>query len=357
MKLVLILGAIGILIGVGRSISGGKEEIPPAEVPPVNVSTITVTAEPVFSDSFELPAVVEPNRVVEVSAEVDGRVEWIGPQKGAYVRTGDSLIRLNTELLQAQFEMAQAQAKNSQTEFERIKGLVAEGASPSRDRDAAATQLAINQAQLEQARFRLTRAHITAPMTGTLNNIPVEEGEYVTVMPQTTVAEIVDTATVKVAVEVPERDVLFFAVGQKAEVCLDVKGCQQSQTGTITFLSELADPRTRSTRMEITLPNPDDLLRSGQIVRVRLTRRTFEKAILIPLLAVIPMENSKTVYVVDESSRAQRRDVELGLIRADQIQVTGGLKPGDQLVVSGHRFVAPGQIVNVVPPGGGGSSR
>jgi membrane fusion protein (multidrug efflux system) len=69
---------------------------------------------------------------------------------------------------------------------------------------------------------------------------------------------------------------------------------------------------------------------------------------MIPLLAVIPMEDSKTVYVVN-SSQAKRRDVKLGVIKGDQVQIESGLEPGDKLIIAGHRFVAPGQKVNVVP--------
>jgi membrane fusion protein (multidrug efflux system) len=264
------------------------------------------------------------------------------------VQAGDPLIRLNTDLLEAQFQMAQAQAKNNQTEFDRIKGLVDKGAAPSRDMDAAATQLAISKAQLEEARIRLARAHIAAPMTGVLNSVPIEVGEYITVMPRTTVAEIVDTSVVKVAVDIPERDTPFLSVGEKVEVVADVKGRQVSLTGTTTFISQLADARTRCTRMEITVANQEGLLRSGQIVHVRLTRQILKDAILIPLAAVIPMEDGKAVYVV-ESSKSQRRVVELGIIRGDRVQIRSGLKPGDQLIVAGHRFVAPGQKVDIVP--------
>jgi membrane fusion protein (multidrug efflux system) len=294
--------------------------------------------------------VVEPNRVVTVSAEVDGRVEWIGPKKGTLVHAGDPLIRLNTDLPEAQFQMAEAQAKNNQTEFDRIKGLVDKGAAPSRDMDAAATQLAISKAQLEEARIRLARACIVAPMTGVLNDVPIEVGEYVTVMPHTTVAEIVDTGVVKVAVEIPERDTPFLSVGQKAEVVAEVKGREVSLAGTTTFISQLADARTRCTHMEITVANQESLLRSGQIVHVRLTRQILKNAILIPLAAVIPMEDGKAVYVT-ESSQAQRRTVELGIIRGDRVLIRSGLKSGDQLIVAGHRFVAPGQKVQIVPEG------
>jgi membrane fusion protein (multidrug efflux system) len=347
-KLVIVLAAIGALVGVGLGVSGNKKDIPPAEVAPVKVTVIPVVAEPTFADTFELPGVVEPNKVVEVSAEGDGKVEWIGPRKGAAVRAGEPLMRLNTDLLEAQFQVAQAQAGNNQTEFDRIKGLVEKGAAPSRDLDAAATQLAISKAQLEEARVRLARARIAAPMTGVLNDVLVEEGEYVTAVPATKVAEIVDTSVVKVATEVPERDVPFLSVGDKAEVRVDVRGRQTTLTGTTTFISQLANARTRSTRLEIMLPNQEGLLRSGQIVHVRLTRQILKDTILIPLLAVIPMEDGKAVYIV-ESSKAVRRMVELGAIKGDRVQIRSGLQPGDQLIVAGHRFVAPGQNVDIVP--------
>jgi membrane fusion protein (multidrug efflux system) len=347
-KLVIVLAAIGALVGLGLGVSGNKKEAPLTEAPPVKVSVMTVVAEPEFPDTFELPAVVEPNRVVTASTEVDGRVEWIGPKKGTPVRAGDPLIRLNTDLLEAQFQMAQAQAKNNQTEFDRIKGLVEKGAAPSRDMDSAATQMAISKAQLEEARIRLARARIVAPMTGVLNSVPVEVGEYVTVMPRTTVAEIVDTSVVKVAVDIPERDVSFLSVNQKVQVVADIKGREVPFPGTTTFISQVADARTRCTRMEITVPNQEGLLRSGQIVHVRLTRQILKDAILIPLAAVIPMEDGKAVYVA-QSSKTQRKIVELGIIRGDRVQIRNGLAPGDQLIVAGHRFVAPGQKVEIVP--------
>jgi len=168
------------------------------------------------------------------------------------------------------------------------------------------------------------------------------------------VADIVDIDPVEVVVSVPERDVPFFSMGQTVEITADVKTCPQSYQGMITFISRVADERTRSTRMEITVANEDGCLHSGQIVQAHLTRRILENAILIPLLAVIPMENGYAVYVVETSSdspergKAERREVQLGIIKGDRIQVVKGLRPGDRLIVAGHRFVAPGQDVTVV---------
>lgn len=347
-KAVIILAAIGALTAITK-LPVRKQDVAAGEAPPVNVTVLTVTAEPELADTFALPAVVEPNRIVTVSAEVAGQIERMPLRKGNAVHAGDLLIELNTDLLRPQFEAAEAQAKHDKTEYDRVAGLVKSGASPPRDLDNATTQLAISRANLEQLRATLDRTRIFAPTDGILNDLPVEEGEYV--QPDARVAEIVETDVVKVVVQVPERDIRFFAVGQEAEVFVDTKGLEQEQeqslVGTITFISELAHPATRSTRLELSLANEQHLLRSGQIVRVRLKRRMLKDAILVPLLAVIPMEDSKAVYVVN-SATAQRREVRLGIIKDDRVQIRSGLEPGDRLIVAGHRFVAPGQKVNVV---------
>lgn len=344
-KAVLILGVLAALVAIAK-MPARKREVPPSESPPVNVTVMTVTAEPELPETFDIPGVIEPNRIVDISAEVAGRIERIPLEEGSSIRVGDLLIQLDTDLLQPQFDIADAQFKRDQIEFERMNELVKQEATAARDLDDAINKLAISRAGLEEIRARLERTRILAPIDGVLNDLLVETGEYV--QPGGPVATVVDIALVKAAVDVPERDIGFFAVGQKAAVFADIKGVERSFEGTIAFISELADSRTRSTRIEVTLDNSERILRSGQIVRVGLTRRVLRDAIMIPLLAVIPMEDGKTVYVVG-SSQAERRQVELGIIRGDRVQVTRGLEAGEQLIIAGHRFVAPGQKVNVVP--------
>jgi len=344
-KAVIILAAIAILTVIMK-MPAKKREVPATEAPPVNVKVMTVTAEPQFADTFKLPAVVEPNRIVTVSSEVSGRIEHIPLEEGDKVQAGDLLVQLNTDLILPDFESAKAQFERDKIEFDRMTNLAKENATTQRDLDNATSQLAISKARLEGIRARLERTSILVPINGVLNDLLVEEGEYVD--PGNPVAQIVDTDTVKVVVEIPERDVAFFSVGDKSEIYTNTKDPNEFLTGTITFISELADSRTRSTRTEITLNNKQRLLRSGQIVNVHLTRRIIKDAILIPLLAVIPMEDGKAVYVVN-SSQASRRDVKIGVIKGDQVQIENGLEPGDKLIIAGHRFVAPGQMVNIVP--------
>jgi len=336
-KAAIGLAAVAGIVAVG-AMPSKKQEIKPQEAPPVNVVVQTVTAEPDFADAFDLPAVVEPNRIVRISAEVAGRIVKIDPVEGSRVRAGDLLIQLDEDLVRPQFQTAEAQFKRDQIEYERMADLVRKDATSKKDLDDATTRLAVSKASLDEIRARLDRTRITSPTSGVLNDLLVEEGEYV--QPGTSVAEVVGTDFVKVVVDVPERDIAFFSVGQRAQVLVDVKGQDRSLEGRISFISELADTRTRGTRMEIRLPNPEGLLRSGQIVKAHLTRRVLKDAILIPLLAVIPMEDHKAVYVVDPNGAARRVKVGLGLLKGDRIRVTSGLQAGDRLIVAGFRLVA-----------------
>ncbi len=347
-KAIIILVAVGALTAVTK-IPPRDRQVPPGEQPKVNVKVVSVVAEPQIADTFILPGTVEPNEIVQVSAEVSGRVEHIGPKEGIAVRSGQLLVELNSDLLRPEHASAKAKVERDQIQYQRMTELVDINATSQQDLDDARSQLAASKARLEEIQAKLDRTRITAPRSGVLNDLLVEEGEYV--QPGTPVAEIVDKQTVKVVADVSERDIVFLEEGDTAQVLISAQNTakheERIREGPITFISELADPLTRSTRIEITLDNSQDILHSGQIVRVRLTRMVLDEAIMIPLLAVIPMENGNAVYVVEEG-KAQRRDVELDIMKGDRVQITEGLEPGDRLIIAGHRFVAPGQMVNVV---------
>ena len=147
-KAVIILVAIGILTAIMK-MPRKNREAPATEAPPVNVTVMTVTAVAELADTFDLPAIVEPNRIVTVSAEVGGRVERIPPEEGSKVRAGDLLIKLNTDLIRPEFQSAEAQVERDQIEFERMTNLAKGSAATQRELDNATSQLAISKAGLE----------------------------------------------------------------------------------------------------------------------------------------------------------------------------------------------------------------
>ncbi len=342
--LIVLLVAAGV--AVVASIPAAKPPLKPAEVPPVDVRVMQVQPEPKVPDSIHLPAVVEANRVINVAAEVAGRIERIAAEEGREVRAGELIVQLNKDLLQADYDRAKATAEYDQREYERMAELLKRDLATPAEHDQARTKAAASKAELDAAQARLDRSDIYAPINGFLEDLTVELGEYVKAGDP--VARIVDIDTAKVVADVPERDVPYFSVGALEQVIFQLRGQERELPGTILYIGELADPKTRTSRVEIEVKNPQHLLRSGQIVGAVLTRRVLEDVIMVPLGVVIPLESGKAVYVV-EDGKAQRREVELGLIKGTNVQVLpGGLRAGDLLVVSGQRLVAPGQPVNII---------
>jgi len=361
-----------------------KEPDPPPTVEPaVNVRILVVRPTKKLIDDFRLPAVVEPNRVVRVAAEVAGRIEEINCREGdpCCPPDGDKaetkpLVKLNTDVLEAEFQRAEATAQLAQSNFERMSILTKQGSATAQDLDKAQSALRTSKAAERLAKVRLERAEIFAPIEGVLNDLLIEKGEFV--QPGDPIAEIVDIEKVKVVTLVPELDVHFLKIGDDAGVAVTVRGRRSTLRGKVTYISSLADERTRATRVEITLDNKGRNLRSGQIVRVALVRRVLENPIMIPLIAVVPLERDKAVYVVETEEKkdektgkvtsrhiARRRIVTLDsrVIKKVDWEVPEGdttrtetqqvilvtndtLKPGDRMVVIGQQFLAPDKPID-----------
>ncbi len=330
----------------------------PARKPPAKrIAAVNVTAPPIepilnYRDTFKLPGTVEPNRVVRVAAEVAGRIEKIPCREGQPCTSGERLVLLNTDLLQAAYDQAKASMQFDAREAERIAELVPRGAATTNELDQSRTKAAASGAAFNAAKAHLERAVISAPISGVLNRLAVEVGEYVS--PGMTVAEIVDIDTAVVVADVPERDIHYLKVGQNEDIEVDSLGGKRL-TGTVRYISELADAASRTTRVEIEVDNRGRLLRSGQIVTVVLLRRILDRVILVPLASVIPLEKEYRAYVV-EDGKAQPRDVKLGFFKGRSVRVLSGLAAGDRLIVAGHHYVGPGQPVTLRRAQGGAAT-
>src|SRR4030042_1237813 len=133
--IVIILAVLMIVVVV--LVPGKQRQTAATEAPPVNVTALPVTTVAQLPDTFDLPAVVEPNRIVTVAAEGAGRVERIPSGGGGPVGAGDVLVRLNTDLIEPQVRVAEAQYKRDKIQYERMAALVEGNATSPSELDAA----------------------------------------------------------------------------------------------------------------------------------------------------------------------------------------------------------------------------
>ncbi|MBW1713022.1 MAG: efflux RND transporter periplasmic adaptor subunit, partial [Deltaproteobacteria bacterium] len=160
------------------------------------------------------------------------------------------------------------------------------------------------------------------------------------------VAQILQIDQVKVKVGVPESDVAAVFDLQTAEVVIDALGGLRVE-GRKTFLSRQPRTLARLYDLELKIDNPDGRILPGMFVRVELVKRVFTGALVVPLYAVIVMDNQQVVFV-EKENKVFRRPVKLGVLEGWQVQVTQGLRPQEKVVVVGHRFLEDGQTVEVL---------
>jgi len=360
----LVVLILSVLAVWGLSLLPEAADEPPAVEPPV-VNVAVMEVEPIdrLEDHLTLKGVVAPWATVRLSAETSGRVERIDVLEGDAVRAAQPLVHLDEDLLQATYDQALAEAELSAREVERLESALAGGAATEMELDQARSAAAVRKAVMRRARVELDRAVIRAPAgvhdspnhsdtIGRVNDVPVELGQYVQVGQP--VIEIVDTAAVRVFVDVPELDIRYIEGGVDVDVVVEALDDRQV-AGTIHFIPAVADPATRTFRVEVKVPNDDGAIRPGMIVRVRLLRRVLEDVLMIPLDAVIPLETDYEVYISD-GERARRRIVSLrgALLQGQYVQArpptdptAEGLRPGDRLIVEGQRLVGDGQRIRV----------
>jgi membrane fusion protein (multidrug efflux system) len=114
--------------------------------------------------------------------------------------------------------------------------------------------------------------------------------------------------------------------------------------GVVDFVAYKANPATKTFRVKIRVDNSDGRIRPGMIARVGFQKRIVEDALVAPLFALVDKGGERLVYVA-EDGKAHARVVDLGVIEGDRIQITHGLKPGDQLIVTGQNDVQEGTPV------------
>lgn len=336
----LALGACG----------GGDEPDPEAgaaEERRTLVRVVEVQPEPVV-DRLQLPADLQAARRASLSAEIAGTVESLRVEEGQRVGAGTLLATVDTRALEQELAEARALFEQAEDEYRRAEALFERRSITRSSLVDAEAQRDVARARLGSARLRVEKSRLTAPWAGTVAAKRVEVGDYVA--PGQPMIELVDASRLEVRAPVPASDVPFVEVG--TPVVIRVSSFpDESFAGRVVRLDAELDPAARTLGLEAELDNRDGRLRPGMLARVEIPRRTIPDALLVPLEAIVDLEDRKVVYVVlggsGDTAEIERREVALGPVLGDRVVVERGLTAGDRVVVEGQGRVAPGQTVEV----------
>jgi len=313
------------------------------EVEPVSVITLSLKPRR-LEDKINLPAQVEPYKDLWVKAEVPGQVIKVIVQEGQTVTNGQVIVQLDDRDYRTRLARIEANYQLAKLDYDRNVALVKKKVASLAKLDSIEAQLKDLEARVSEAKLALNRTEIAAPISGTVNEIEAKLGDFVSVGDP--VARILQLDPVKVTVGVPESDVAAIFDLDEAEMIIDALNKRRVK-GRKVYLSRQPQTLARLYDLDLTVPNPDSRILPGMFARAELVKAVFKRALAIPLYAVITQSEDRFVFV-EKAGRAQRRNIQLGILVGWQVQVTSGLKPGERVIVVGHRFLDDGQAVKVI---------
>ena len=331
-------------IQVERSrLEEAKQEAIKKETPPVRVITLTAVPRR-LEDKIRLPGYVEPAEDLWVKSEVSGQVIQILASEGQAIRKGQVLAQIDDRDYRTRLARIEANYKLAKLEYDRIYSLDQKRITAANMLDEMEARLADVAAQREEAKLALSRTRIVAPMDGQVNEIVAKQGDYYGIGDP--VAQILRMSEVKVAVGIPESDAASFVKLSEASVIIAALEDRQ-MTGRKVFLSSQPRNLARLYDLELEIPNPNGDILPGMFASVELIRKAYNRALIVPLYAVINQGEEQFVYI-ENSGSAKKVQVEVGLLVDWQVHITSGLKPNDNVIVVGHRLLSEGRAVEVI---------
>lgn len=284
-----------------------------------------------------------PARIVELSAETDGRVVAIGAERGTNVDRNGLIVRLDERDRKARLAQAEATVRQREVEYEgrvRLKS----------DSYVSEAQLQEAVAQLEAAKTELTRAHldlqymiVRAPFDGALQSRVVEVGDFV--KRGDPIATFVDNREIIVSANLSEFDAKYVAVGDTAEARL---ATGEQVSGTIRYVAPVADDATRTFEVELVVDNQDGALRAGGTAELLIPAERVYAHHVSPSLLTLDDAGNIGLKIINADGEVEFVVADIALSSTEGVWVAG-LPETATIITVGQGFVASGAVVNAVP--------
>jgi multidrug efflux system membrane fusion protein len=378
MRRFLALSVVVALAAVAAACGNKEQSI---QKPPRPVKAQVVESYAV-QPRLRYSANIEPREQVTLAFKVNGYVREVRQTRGAdgkmrnlqegdVVPRGTVLARVRDEDYQesvnrAKASLAQAEVSFQKTtlDYERAKRLFEKDSLTKPDfdsakaaYDAARTQVDSAKASLAEAEIRLRDTALVAPIDGVLMKREIEVGSLV--RPGSTGFVIADTTSVKAIFGVPDILIRRARLGIVLPITTETYGTREFP-GRITAISPAADPSSRVFDVELTIANPQNLLKSGMIATVAVPEenpgaaQAQAEALVVPLAAIVKPQQSAqfAVYVVVDQAGGQvvrLRPVDVGEVFGNRVAVRKGVQRGDRVVVTGASLLADNEAVVMIP--------
>jgi len=318
---------------------------------PVKVVTIDLSPVP---RQDEYVATVKSRRSASIQPQVDGSLIRILVKSGDHVRAGQVLMTIDPLKQQATVDQQRSTELQKKAIFEynqqevaRQRGLYEGGVTSKQNYDYAVQAFENSKADWDAAKAaRITQErqlayyNLTAPFAGIVGDVPVHLGDYVS--QQTLLTTVDENVELEAYIYIPTERASDIRMGLPVQIV--TSGGEPIEKTKINFVSQQVDNALQGVLVKAPVHASLDRFRNAQLVKARVVWST-APAPTVPVLAVTRIGGQPFVYVVassDKGTVARQRAVILGDTLGNDYAVTGGLKAGDKVIVSGTQFLIDG---------------
>lgn len=337
----LALGLVGWM-GSGYVIpSSATEDETAAEAAP---QAVTVAVMPSTAADVQLVLTAEgqsePDRATGITSEVSGQVVDVSVARGDLVTAGQEIGRIDAVTIQAQLLQAQTQLEQATRDLENATALQERGIGTEDRVSQARAAKAAADASVTAALEQLEKTILRAPFAGRLNDLTLDEGEFVD--SGDVVAQVLDNDPLTVVIQVPQQALSRITTGQAAEVAF-ITG--ETRSGTVSFIGGNADQQTRTFRVEVTVDNPDSAMPAGLSARISLPTGQARGHFISPAILSLDTNGALGIKTVQDDNTVAFVPVDIVRAQTDGVWITG-LPEQAQIITVGQGFVNAGDVVD-----------
>lgn len=313
---------------------------------------------------------VTPIYTDTIKSRVDGQLMKVHFKEGDTVHEGDLLVEIDPRPYQAALEQAegnlirdQALLENARIDLDRYGSLVKQNAAPEQQyatQKALVTQyegtIKTDQGNIDAAKVNVAYCNITAPITGLVGLRLVDPGNIVHAADTNGMLVITQMQPISVIFTVSEDQLppvlQKYRAGQALVVdAYDREAMTRIAEGKLTHIDNQIDQTTGTLKLRAEFDNAKNELFPNQFVNVKLLVQEKSGVTLLNTAAVQRNSQNTYVYVVKPDSTVTIRQIETGVSEGDQTEITSGLMPGDEIVMTGVDKLQEGTQVNAAVPG------
>ncbi len=312
-----------------------EAKIKEVTVSPLNAST--------FRRFVELQGTVDAKNNVQVNPKMGGVITAIYVKEGDRVSAGSVIARVDDAIMRDSQAEIQNQLSLATTVYERQANLWKQQIGTEIQYLQAKNNKEGLERRLATLKTQLNQATITSPIGGVVDQVNAKVGQMAA--PGVGLVRVVNLARLKVVAKV--ADTYAGSVRKGDALTVVFPDINKTIRTTISFVAATVDPLSRTFTIEGTLPS-DNMLKPNMLAQVRINDLTKANALVIDQNLVQNTEKGQLVYVAETDGAkkvAKARTVKTGLSYNGQIEITAGLRAGDQLITQGYQDVTDGQPI------------